>query len=632
MATRRKTRTSTFGTSRRESHDSTPYYQRNIASPWYRPAPEEAAVYTTSSPIIDKVLCHTAERMEELPDNCVALMVTSPPYHVGKDYDSGGTFEDYVKLLRTVFAETYRVLIPGGRAVVNVANLGRRPYVPLAAHVTQIMEELGFLMRGEVIWVKGEGASGSCAWGSWRSAANPTLRDVHEYCLCFSKGRFERLKRGESTISREEFTAATLSVWEIPPERARRVGHPAPFPVELPRRFIELYTFRGDLVLDPFMGSGSTAIAAIRTGRHYVGYEIDQAYVDACDARVGEETEGLLLREASTEQVTEVGTAIGLRHSSLETALDLDPTKVGIEDLDAGTWDRVRNVLRTGKRLGLLKMAFANGRFLKEHVLRGKEVEAVRWRGATRLTSPVDIWVDESFLISCKYRSKVLHNASPYTLFKSLLGVVEQAPVRTANWYAAVAPKEYQKYYEAFARATGFDLPAKPEDLDLHQRVLLAQSQVAGKVASAAVKFSDAVSTASSSVWKQTLAGINSPQPFILRMLRVTTEPYYILGVSVSGKPIRVKVMSASEWLALYPAARLIVSPRLGSRQPVVEWEAEIEDRHGRVHRALGHVEIRWSHGKFRGAPEAKVYLDTPLSKVPGHTVLVGEQGELGIT
>ena len=224
--------------------------------------------------------------MDELVDNSVALMVTSPPYHAGKDYDSDGTFEEYLDLLTRVFTETYRVLEPGGRAVVNVANLGRRPYVPLSHLVTARMLEIGFLMRAEVVLVKARGASGSCAWGSWQSARNPTLRDVHEYCLCFSKGRFDRVRNGESTIGRDDFMAATLSVWEIPAERASRVGHPAPFPIALPRRFIELYTYKGDLVLDPFMGAGSTAVAAVDTARHYVGYEIDASYIELARARL----------------------------------------------------------------------------------------------------------------------------------------------------------------------------------------------------------------------------------------------------------------------------------------------------------------------------------------------------------
>jgi modification methylase len=281
---RNGTATSSFGVSKREGHDSAAFYRRKL-----KEAVLSDDVTVNTAPAVDCIWGHSAESMTELPDNCVALMVTSPPYHVGKDYDAEGTFADYLGMLARVFTETYRVLLPGGRAVVNVANLGRRPYLSLASHVYQIMEQIGYLARGEVIWVKARGAAGSCAWGSWRSAKNPTFRDVHEYCLCFSKGRFGRLSKGESTISAQDFLAATLSVWEIPAESAKRVGHPAPFPVALPARFAELYTYKDDLVLDPFMGSGTTAVAALRLGRHYVGYEISPEYLAAAGKRIAKE-------------------------------------------------------------------------------------------------------------------------------------------------------------------------------------------------------------------------------------------------------------------------------------------------------------------------------------------------------
>jgi site-specific DNA-methyltransferase (adenine-specific) len=275
------TRTTSFGVSKREAHDSTPFYERGLKTVAIE------AVRPPSDVVVGNGLYqHSAEAMSELPDDCVSLMVTSPPYHVGKDYDSDITFDDYLEILRGVFKETYRVLEPGGRAVVNVANLGRRPYVSLSDRVAGIMEDIKFLPRGEVIWLKGRGASGSCAWGSWRSASNPTLRDLHEYCLCFSKEHWSRARKGVNTISRDEFMAASLSVWEIPPESARRVSHPAPFPVALPKRFIEFYTYLGDLVLDPFVGSGSTAVAAVETGRRYVGYDTSEEYLHTARERI----------------------------------------------------------------------------------------------------------------------------------------------------------------------------------------------------------------------------------------------------------------------------------------------------------------------------------------------------------
>ena len=278
---RRGTSTRSFGASNRENHDSSAYYSRSLGD-----ATESDDTTVNVSTDIDKVFGHSAENMHELADNSVSLMVTSPPYHVGKDYDSDATFDEYLALLHRVFTETYRVLEPGGRAVVNVANLGRRPFISLSSRIVVMMEDIGYLMRGEVIWRKGKAASGSTAWGSWMSASNPIFRDVHEHCLAFSKGRFQRVRKGTSTIDKEEFLDATTSIWEIQPESANRIGHPAPFPVALPRRFIELYTYLDDLVLDPFLGSGTTAVAAIETGRHYVGYETNPEYVSLAEERI----------------------------------------------------------------------------------------------------------------------------------------------------------------------------------------------------------------------------------------------------------------------------------------------------------------------------------------------------------
>ena len=228
------------------------------------------------------------KRMTELQDSSVHLMVTSPPYNVGKEYDQDLTLDEYLALLLQVWREVYRVLVPGGRACINVANLGRKPYIPLHAFIIQGMLEVGFLMRGEIIWDKGASAAASTAWGSWKSPANPTLRDTHEYILVFSKENFSRKKvpHRESTISREEFLEFTKSVWTFPAESAKKVGHPAPFPVELPYRLLQLYTYSGEVVLDPFMGSGQTALAALRAGRRYLGYDIDDTYVRLADRRI----------------------------------------------------------------------------------------------------------------------------------------------------------------------------------------------------------------------------------------------------------------------------------------------------------------------------------------------------------
>jgi len=288
MAANRGTKTSSFGVSGRLNHDSSKFYRSNLYSEIEVPKNPDFIENKIPESKIDKIYCKSSEKMDEIPDNSVHLMVTSPPYNVGKEYDDNLTLTEYFDLLKNVFQETYNKLVTGGRACINIANVGRKPYIPLHAYVTSIMLDIGFLMRGEIIWDKSASAGTSCAWGSWRSASNPVLRDVHEYILVFSKDSFSRKKDKSkiSTIKKEEFLEWTKSVWRFPAASAKKIGHPAPFPVELPYRLIQLYTFKGDLILDPFCGSGSTCIAAIKAGRHYIGYDIKEEYVELSQKRI----------------------------------------------------------------------------------------------------------------------------------------------------------------------------------------------------------------------------------------------------------------------------------------------------------------------------------------------------------
>ncbi|MEJ2707735.1 MAG: site-specific DNA-methyltransferase [Anaerolineales bacterium] len=286
---KRSTETSSFGTAGRISHDSSRFY----ASRLYEGVKRGKRVAYVENPIqpenLNRLFCKTSESMDELPDSSVHLMVTSPPYNASKEYDEDMNLAEYLSMLGNVWEETYRVLVPGGRACINIANLGRKPYIPLHGLIIEQMLGIGFLMRGEVIWNKASSASTSTAWGSWMSATNPVLRDVHEYILIFSKETFRRRGKGkESTISREDFLEWTKSVWTFPAVSARKIGHPAPFPQELPHRLIQLYTFTGDVVLDPFVGSGTTCLAAAAAGRNYVGYDTSQTYLQLARERLAQ--------------------------------------------------------------------------------------------------------------------------------------------------------------------------------------------------------------------------------------------------------------------------------------------------------------------------------------------------------
>ena len=284
--TPKRSKTSSFGTVSREGHDSSAFYGKRMYQ-GIRNGSRDPVEYSENKPEqLDVIHCADARDMHHLPDNSVHLMVTSPPYNVGKDYDDDLSLSEYRALLTDVLRETHRALVEGGRACVNIANVGRTPYIPLHAHIIQAAQECGFNMRGEIIWDKGASAGSSCAWGSWRSAKNPVLRDVHEYILVFSKDSYGRKGRGEDSIGRDEFLEYTKSIWRFPAASARKANHPAPFPVELPLRLISLYSFVGDVVLDPFMGSGSTAEAAVQSGRRYVGYEINKEYVEHARARL----------------------------------------------------------------------------------------------------------------------------------------------------------------------------------------------------------------------------------------------------------------------------------------------------------------------------------------------------------
>jgi len=285
----RGTKTSKFGTNSRISHDSSIYYNSRMYSELENlPAHEVEPDNEFPVELRNSIILGNSETMKDIPNNSLHLMVTSPPYNASKEYDYDLSLKEYLDMLGNVFSETYRVLVNGGRACINVANLGRKPYIPLSDYISQIMMEIGYSMRGEIIWSKGAGAGVSMAWGSWKSASNPVLRDVHEYILVFSKGSFKRQnpKGKENTIDKEQFMEWTKSIWKMNTESAKKVGHPAPFPIDLPYRLLQLYTFKHDIVLDPFIGSGSAAIAALKADRYYIGYDIEPEYIKLAEERI----------------------------------------------------------------------------------------------------------------------------------------------------------------------------------------------------------------------------------------------------------------------------------------------------------------------------------------------------------
>ena len=292
-------------------------------------------------PWVDRIFCADARDMHAVPDRAVQLVVTSPPYNVDKNYtdhNDSMSLEEYIAMLDAVWRECHRVLAPGGRLCINIANTDRKPYLSLVSLIDEQLRkcECTWLHRGHIIWHKGASAGISTAWGSFARSSNPTLRDVHEYITIWSKDQLRLDEGGPTGITGNEFVAWTRSIWRPEdklkelerkildkladarrrgkddawiaesiaravwgqtPEGGETVGrmttetsvdHPAPFPEELPRRLMLLYTKPGDVVLDPFMGSGSTAVAALQNGRRYVGYDVSEEYCRMAEKRVSE--------------------------------------------------------------------------------------------------------------------------------------------------------------------------------------------------------------------------------------------------------------------------------------------------------------------------------------------------------
>lgn len=283
------TKTQNFGSSKRENHDASQFYGSKLYESYNIKEKNKIYENVILPKILNTIVCKDSRNLSFIPDESIHLMITSPPYNVTKEYDENLSLREYLQMIKDVMEEVFRVLVTGGRACINIANIGRKPYLPLNSYINNLMIDIGFYMRGEIIWNKSASAGTSTAWGSWKSASNPTLRDVHEYILVYSKGQFGR-KRDKTlkqdTISKEEFLDFTKSVWSFPTASAKKVGHPAPFPLELPRRLIQFYSFTDDVILDPFVGSGTTALAAIKLKRNYIGIDINQEYCELSKSKI----------------------------------------------------------------------------------------------------------------------------------------------------------------------------------------------------------------------------------------------------------------------------------------------------------------------------------------------------------
>ena len=226
--------------------------------------------------------------LESLPRESVHLAITSPPYNLKvayRDYTDDLAPEEYLRWLREVWKALLGVLVPGGRFVLNVAPTSIKNFRPIHHDLSRDLRDLGYIMRTEIIWYK-QTMGRRTAWGSWRSPSNPHIIPSWEYVLVFSKGQWNLPgDRDRIDISAKEFETISDGFWKIPPERSRK-GHPAPFPEELIERLVKFYSYRGNVVLDMFGGTGTVAAVARRLGRHYLHIDTSAEYCALAEERV----------------------------------------------------------------------------------------------------------------------------------------------------------------------------------------------------------------------------------------------------------------------------------------------------------------------------------------------------------
>tara|TARA_B100001778_G_scaffold334967_1_gene349820 strand:+ start:27158 stop:27937 length:780 start_codon:yes stop_codon:yes gene_type:complete len=247
--------------------------------------------------VVNKILhMDVLDGLKQIPNDMVSLVVTSPPYNVGIDYaehDDEMAHEEYLDWMGKVWAECYRVLRPGGRLCVNIdmtANMGDRSqeyYRPLYADFVNLNRKNDFMFRTEIAWYKQNLVGSATAWGSYGSCSNPIIRRNHEYVLVWSKGDY-RLEgdKEKCDLTDKEFQQWTMSMWFIQPETRKRGKHHVPYPEELVRRLVKLYCYQDDIVLDPFMGTGTTAAVAKKLRRKYIGIDNDIDSVEYARSRV----------------------------------------------------------------------------------------------------------------------------------------------------------------------------------------------------------------------------------------------------------------------------------------------------------------------------------------------------------
>jgi len=643
----KKTKTSSFGSGKREGHDASAFYSRNLYESngiISEPLSARELNDIKISPVgkwADQIHCHTSTDMKVIPDNSVGLAFTSPPYNVGKDYDDDMGLKEYLQLIEDVGKEVYRVLRPGGRYIVNVANLGRKPYIPLHSFFYTLHIKIGFLPMGEIIWRKAKGASGNCAWGSWRNAKAPRLRDIHEYLLVFAKQSYNRPDSGTTDISPSEFMDATLSVWDIPAESAKRVRHPAPFPVQLAERVIELYSYVDDIVLDPFVGSGSTCVAAVNKRRHYVGFDISKEYCELARMRI--QGKGKLYMPSEKTESSELSLAFGILAIDEPLSLSEQQVKDNFENtLSFEKYQRFQREYSNPKNARLYSRLLRLGNRLRENYPLFTNIGKVKWCGPqkqARTDSGAQDLIIANTPISVKAGSNILFNLSPSHIFESIpQGAVP--PDRSENWYLRTVPEDFQELYTSVRDIRLDHLPTSVLEFE-HTARSADREEIQSEIAkfsgkekanfeshyvAMCRKASEISARLFNENYSNSMSGSsrNSIIEYLVKNLfRLDSVEYILVGITGS-REYAIKMPSLSQWKREWEIVDIQARPDLSRKQSVVILVVNYRNKQdGNTDKARFHIEIRWSHGKFCGAPEAKLYKDFNWADIAFVTTIV---------
>jgi len=630
----KKTKTYTFGVGKRESHDSSDFYNRNLyddnlfKSIFSQEIPLKELIVgeVQLGDWVDKIHCQSSENMAIIPDNSIGLAFTSPPYNVGKVYDHDINLKEYLNLIENVAREVYRVLRPGGRYVVNIANLGRKPYIPLHAFFYGVHLKVGFLPMGEIIWQKAKGASGNVAWGSWKSAKSPRPRDVHEYLLVFAKQSYSRPDDGESKISSTEFMDGTLSIWDLPAESATRVEHPAPFSEPLARRVIDLFSYTGDVILDPFVGSGTTCVVAKKRGRHYIGFDISKKYCELARRRI--EGKGKTYMPSEKTESSELSVGFGIL--GINDPLDL--TYSDIKRYFEGTlspekYDRFKVEFTHPKNSRLYSRLHNLGKKLRKEYPLFKNVKYLKWSGPekqAKTNSGAQDLIAVNTPVSVKAESNIVSNLSPINIFEKVpLGKV--APDRSENWYLHVDPEGYQSLYSSVRDIRLVHFPSSVEDFEktatpkLREELQLEITKLSDTQKTSFnkqyLKMCKDVATTSAAIFNQSYQKGRTgdsrtavTEHLVKSLFRINSVEYILAG-SGGKYDYAVIIPSITEWKKEWEIVSVEAVPDLEKKQSVVNIQVEYKNKKSKAsYIANFHIEIRWSHGKFRSSPEAKLY------------------------